>query len=50
MLFRSVTVDDVVANTGWKLRVAGDVSETVPPSAAELAAIREYDKKGFWTS
>ena len=44
-----VTVDDVVANTGWKLRVAGEVSETVPPSAAELGAIREYDKKGFWT-
>ncbi|HEV2021178.1 MAG TPA: CoA-transferase [Terriglobales bacterium] len=45
-----VSVEDVVANTGWKLRVAGDVSETAPPTAAELAAIREYDKKGFWTS
>jgi glutaconate CoA-transferase subunit B len=45
-----VSVEDVVANTGWKLRVAGDVSETAPPTAAELAAIRECDKKGFWTS
>ena len=44
-----VSVDDVVANTGWKLRVAGDVRQTQEPSAAELAAIREYDKKGFWT-
>ena len=45
-----VTVEDVVANTGWKLKVASDVSETVPPSAAELKAIREYDREGFWTS
>jgi glutaconate CoA-transferase subunit B len=44
-----VTVDDVVANTGWKLRVADDVSETAPPSAEELAVIRDYDKEGFWT-
>lgn len=45
-----VSVEDVVANTGWTLRVAGDVTETAPPTATELAAIREYDKKGFWTS
>jgi glutaconate CoA-transferase subunit B len=45
-----VTVEEVVANTGWKLRVAADVGQTPEPSAAELAAIREYDKKGFWTS
>jgi len=44
-----VSVEDVVANTGWKLRVAGDVGQTPEPTAAELAAIREYDKKGFWT-
>ena len=40
-----VTVDDVVANTGWKLRVLDNVAETPSPSAAELQAIREYDKK-----
>jgi glutaconate CoA-transferase subunit B len=44
-----VTVDDVLANTGWKLRVADDVTETQHPSAAELNAIREYDREGFWT-
>ncbi len=45
-----VSVEDVVANTGWKLKsVAADVGETTPPSKAELKAIREYDKKGFWT-
>ncbi len=45
-----VTVEDVLANTGWKLRVADDVRETPEPSAEELRAIREYDEKGFWTS
>jgi glutaconate CoA-transferase subunit B len=45
-----VTVDDVQANTGWKLRVSDDVEETQEPNEAELKAIREYDKKGFWTS
>ena len=45
-----VTVEDVVANTGWKLRVAADVGQTPEPTTAELTAIREYDKKGFWTS
>jgi glutaconate CoA-transferase subunit B len=44
-----VSVDDVVANTGWKLRLADDVGESTPPNAAELEAIREYDKEGFWT-
>ncbi|MGO9439128.1 MAG: CoA-transferase subunit beta [Terriglobales bacterium] len=44
-----VTQDDVLANTGWKLRAASDVRATTPPSAAELQAIREYDKEGFWT-
>ena len=44
-----VSVEDVVANTGWKLRVAADVKETPEPSEAELRAIRNYDRDGFWT-
>ncbi|MGI9101358.1 MAG: CoA-transferase subunit beta [Terriglobales bacterium] len=44
-----VTVEDVLANTGWKLRVADDVGQTQAPAEAELKAIREYDRKGFWT-
>jgi glutaconate CoA-transferase, subunit B len=44
-----VEVEDVVANTGWKLRTAENVTQTVEPSAEELKAIREYDKQGFWT-
>ena len=45
-----VTVEDVVANTGWKLKAPADVKTTPEPNAAELTAIREYDTKGFWTS
>ena len=45
-----VTVEEVVANTGWKLKVAADWKPTPEPNQAELKAIREYDKKGFWTS
>jgi glutaconate CoA-transferase subunit B len=44
-----ITVDDVVANTGWKLRVAHDVKDTPEPTEAELKAIRDYDRDGFWT-
>jgi glutaconate CoA-transferase subunit B len=44
-----VSVEDVVANTGWKLRVATHVNETPSPSDDELRAIREYDREGFWT-
>lgn len=45
-----VTVEDVIANTGWKLKVSSQVQPTPEPNAAELKAIREYDPKGFWTS
>jgi glutaconate CoA-transferase subunit B len=45
-----LAAQDVVASTGWKLRVAEDVRETPPPSADELRAIRDYDTEGFWTS
>ena len=45
-----VTVDAVLANTGWQLRPAEDVVETSAPTAQELAVIRDYDREGFWTS
>ena len=41
-----VTVDDVVAATGWDLRVTDDVHETPPPSEDELAALRALETKG----
>src|SRR3954454_22773107 len=42
---RGVTVDDARAATGWELRVADDVGETVPPSDRELTALRELDAR-----
>src|SRR5262249_50640367 len=45
-----VTVEDVEANTGWKLKLAPKVGTTAEPTAHELKAIREYDPEGFWTS
>ena len=44
-----VSVDEVLRNTGWKLRSQNSVELTPGPSAAELQAIREYDRQGFWT-
>ncbi|HEU5363217.1 MAG TPA: CoA-transferase subunit beta [Gaiellaceae bacterium] len=35
-----VTADDAREATGWELRLADDLRETVPPSDAELAALR----------
>ena len=45
----SVTVGNILENTGWKLRVADDVKETAEPTSEEIAVIRDYDKEGFWT-
>jgi glutaconate CoA-transferase subunit B len=36
-----VTVDQASAATGWELRVADEVRETVAPTTAELAALRD---------
>ncbi|MFB3918165.1 MAG: CoA-transferase subunit beta [Terriglobales bacterium] len=44
-----LTVEDVLANTGWPLRVGKDVVFTNEPTTEELAVIRDYDKEGFWT-
>jgi glutaconate CoA-transferase, subunit B len=46
-----IEVDDVLGSTGWQLQTSEAVTrQTVPPTEAELIAIREYDKQGFWTS
>lgn len=41
-----VTVDRVRAATGWDLLVADDVTETAPPSAEELGALRALQAAG----
>ena len=42
-------LDAVRSETGWDLKVADTVAETLPPSESELAAIRRFDPEGFWT-
>ena len=49
-LHPGVTVDDVLSDTGWNLKVDAHMQNTPEPNQAELKAIREYDKEGFWTS
>ncbi len=43
------SVESVRAETGWALKIAPDVRETVPPTSRELEIIRRYDPQGFWT-
>ncbi len=45
-----IEVEEVLASTGWTLRVADALEETPVPSAAELAAIRALDPNRFWTN
>jgi glutaconate CoA-transferase subunit B len=40
-LHPGVTVDQAREETGWELRVAGDVAATEPPTEEELSALRE---------
>ena len=44
-----VSVEEVLANTGWTLRVADELVETLPPADTELKAMRELDPNHFWT-
>lgn len=45
-----IGIDRIKNETGWSLRVANDVRETLPPTDAELAAVRKYDPKKVWTA
>jgi glutaconate CoA-transferase subunit B len=44
-----ISVEEVLANTGWTLRVADELIETLPPSDAELSVMRLMDPNHFWT-
>ncbi len=44
-----VGLEAVLANTGWKLRVAEDLKVTSAPTENELTAIRQIDPDHFWT-
>jgi glutaconate CoA-transferase subunit B len=45
-----IRVEEILAATGWTLRVADKLKDTPPPTAAELAVIRELDPDHFWTA
>lgn len=44
-----VSVEQVLENTGWPLRVAADLGQTPLPTGAELSMLRRFDPEGFWT-
>ena len=44
-----VTVEEVLKNTGWNLKLAPKIEKTKPPVRSELRIIRKYDAQGFWT-
>jgi glutaconate CoA-transferase subunit B len=44
------TPEAVSAATGWPLKFSPTMQATPPPTADELAIIRECDPQGFWTS
>ena len=44
-----VTVEEVIENTGWDLKLASRVESTKPPTRHELRIIRNQDAHGFWT-
>jgi glutaconate CoA-transferase, subunit B len=45
-----ITIKQIQSETGWPLKVAENVKETLPPTEMELAAVRKYDPKKIWTS
>ncbi len=45
-----VSMEQVLANTGWPLKVAPDLIQTPEPTQEELAILRKFDPDRFWTS
>ena len=44
-----LAIQDVLANTGWPLKVAPAVTQTPQPTERELTLLRRFDPRGFWT-
>ena len=44
-----ITVDSVLANTGWPLLVADRLTPTPVPAEEELAMLQRFDPQGYWT-
>lgn len=48
-VYPGTTVEDILQNTGWDLKLATKIEKTDPPSQSELKIIRKHDPRGFWT-
>jgi glutaconate CoA-transferase subunit B len=48
-LHPGTSIEEVEANTGWRLRISPDLSETPSPSSAELKKLKQFDPMGYWT-
>ena len=44
-----VSADAVRANTGWPLKVDGELAQTPEPTEEELAMLKRFDPEGYWT-
>ena len=44
-----VSADAVRANTGWPLKVDGELDQTPEPTEEELAMLKRFDPEGYWT-
>jgi len=44
-----VSADAVKANTGWPLKVDGELAQTPEPTEEELAMLKRFDPEGYWT-
>jgi glutaconate CoA-transferase, subunit B len=44
-LHPGVTAEQAIAATGWPLKVAANLAHTAPPSAAELAVLRDLNER-----
>lgn len=40
-------VDEIIANTGWPLKISPQISTVPAPTPAELAALRRVDTTGM---
>ncbi len=45
-----VSLDDVIASTGWDLKISQSISKTPFPTKDELEALHKFDPDKFWTS
>lgn len=48
-LHPGVSVEQVLHNTQWPLRVSAELDRTPLPTAEELRMIRRFDPDGYWT-